>query len=50
MDVTARSKELLRDIHMPLKGRGVEGREAIVCLKIDVTARGKELLRDGCMT
>jgi hypothetical protein len=52
VDVTARSKELLRDGCMPLlahSGHGVERRIPIGHLKIDVRARSKELLCDGRM-
>ena len=47
MDVTARSKELLRDGLVPMICREVERRVPILCLKVDVTARCEEMFRDG---
>jgi hypothetical protein len=49
VDVTERSKKLLRDGSMPLLGRAVERRVPIFFLKIDVTASCEELFRDGLM-
>jgi hypothetical protein len=49
IDITARSKELLRHSWKPSSGRLVESRARIVALKIDVTARCQELLRNGLM-
>ena len=49
IDVTACSKELLRNGCMPTAGRGVERRRTVVHLKINVTASFYQLLRDGRM-
>ena len=47
IDVTSRSKELLRDCLMPKFRHDVNRCEVFIVLKMDVTSHNNDLFRDG---